>query len=99
MPQRREADLNIELLLAALLQLDQGQIRLLGDPSLQPFLMLPQARFAVTANLLRPAMSARAVLVPKSLHAFATHAEALTHFPSASTLGARLDDTFTQVPT
>jgi hypothetical protein len=43
MPQRREADVNIELLLAALLQFDQGQIRLLGDPSLQPFLMFPQA--------------------------------------------------------
>ena len=99
MPQRRETDLNIELVLAALLQFDQGQIRLLGDPSLQPFLVFLQTRFAVTANLLRPAMSARAVLVPESLHTFATHAEAQTDLASAGAFRARLDDTFTQIPT
>lgn len=99
MPQRRQTDLNIELVLAALLQLDQGQIRLPGDPALQPFLMFLQARLAVAADLLRPAVSARAVLVPESLDAFATHAEALTDFAGASALCARLDDTFTQIPT
>lgn len=99
MPQRREADLNIELVLAALLQFDQGQIRLLSDPSLQPFLMFLEPRFAVAANLLWPAMSARAVLLPESLHAFATDTEALTDLASASALRARLDDTFTQIPT
>ena len=99
MPQRRETDLDLELGLAALLQFDQSQIRLLGDPSLQPFLMLLQPGFAVAANLLWPAMSARAVLVPESLHALATHAEALTDLARASALRARLDDTFTQIPT
>src|SRR5688572_18806900 len=99
MPQRRETDLNIELVLAALLQFHQGQIRLLGDPALQPFLMFLQTRFAVAANLLRSAMPARAVLVPESLHAFATDAEALTDLASASALRPRLDDTFTQILT
>lgn len=99
MPQRGETDLNIELGLAALLQFDQGQIRSLGDPSLQPLLMFLQARFAVAANLLRSAMSARAVLVPESLHALATYAEAFTDLASASALGACLDNTFTQILT
>jgi hypothetical protein len=82
-PERRQTDLDLEFLQTALLQFHQSQICLPGDPSSQPLLMLFQPRLAVAANLLRPAVPARAVLVPKRFHAAATHPKAPANLPGA----------------
>ena len=54
-PQGGEPDLDAEFLPAALLQFDQRQVRLLGDPAPQGWRMWPQPRTPVSTNWLGPA--------------------------------------------
>ena len=97
MPQGGDPDLDPQLLAAALLQFNQRQIRLLGDPSSQRWLMQPQPRTPVSTNLLGPAVAVQPVLLPKSLHALATDAKALANLSGARAVGPRRDDPLTQV--
>lgn len=80
MPQRRDPDLDAQSFPAALLELRQGKIGLLGDPPAQLRFMRPQPGAAIAAHLLGPAVAALLILLPEALHAFAADAEALADF-------------------
>jgi hypothetical protein len=99
MPQRIGPDLDLELLLTALLQLPQGEIDLLGQPPAQEPVMLLQTAATVAANLFRPTLARLGVLLPEALDTAATDAEAPANFPDTFTLFPRPNDALTQVLT
>jgi hypothetical protein len=61
--------------------------------------MLFQARAPVTANLFGPALAGQTVLVPKTLHTFATDAKTPAHFAGAFPAFPRGDDPLSQILT
>ncbi len=69
MPQGVEADAHLKLLPAALLQLPQGDVHLLGEPAAQPPIVLLQAAAAITPDLfglaLAPALASASRSVPR----------------------------------
>ena len=95
MPQGIGSDLDLELLLTALLQLTQGEIDLLGQPPAQEPVVLLQPAAAVAANLFRSTLARLDVLLPEALYTAATNAEAPTNLPDTFTLIPRLNDALT----
>jgi len=86
MPQGIGPDLDLEAFPAALLQLPQREINLLGQPPAKEPVVLLETAAAVAANLFRPTLARLGVLLPEALHTAATHTEAPTNLPDAFTL-------------
>jgi hypothetical protein len=98
-PQGVEAELHPKLLLTALLHLAQGDVHLLGEPLAQQPVLALQSTAPVAADLLRSAMTAGLVLLPKALYAAAAHPETLGHLADSFALLSGPHDASTQIIT
>jgi len=97
-PQGGDADRDLELLPAPLLQFPQRQVRLRGNPMAQGPVVLLQTRTPVTTDHFGLAGAGSAVLFPKALDAFAADAEAPANLASSLSALTRGDDPKAQVP-
>ena len=97
MPQRGDADGDVELFPTPLLQLPQRQIGLCDNPTAQGSVVLFQTGTTVTADLFGLAHPGQAVLLPKALHAFAADPKTLAHFAGSLSASARGDDPKSQI--
>jgi hypothetical protein len=79
MPQGIEADLAPQLLLAALLDLAQGDIDLRGEPPAKESVVALQAAAAIAPDLPGPTVAAFLVLFPEAFHTAPADSEALGH--------------------
>src|SRR5208282_3237331 len=98
-PQSGDADGDVQLLQAPLLQFSQSQIRPRGNPTPQNSVMFFQAGAPVTSNLFGFARAGSAVLLPKPLHAFTTDAKTFAHFAGALPAFPRGDNPPAQILT
>ena len=97
MPEGCDANGNFQMILTALLQFSQGQIRLSLNPALQPAVVRSQTGTAITANFFGQALASPAMLVPKTFHTFATDTEVLADFASAFTTFPGGNDALSQI--
>ena len=83
MPKGRDPNGYPELVGTALLQFNQGQIRLGFNPALDRSIMLGQTGTPVAANLFGQTLPRSAMFIPKSLDTLAADAKAFRDFPGA----------------
>jgi hypothetical protein len=98
-PQSGDANGNVQVFPTPFLEFAQGQIRLRANPPPQGSVMLFQAGTPVTADLFGLALAGQTVLLPKTLHTFATDAKTLAHFAGAFPALPRGDNPLSQILT
>ena len=97
MPKGRQTNVHLEPILAALLQLDQRQIRLALDPAAQRAIMGGQAGPPISADLLGQALACQTMLFPESLNTFAADSKAFTNLASPLATFAGRNNSLPQV--
>ena len=97
MPEGRNANGDLQLILTALLQFNQGQIGLGFNPALQPAVVRGQTGAAITANLFGQALAGPAMLVPEAFHTFAADTKVLAHVAGACTAFPGGNDALSQI--
>jgi hypothetical protein len=98
-PQGGDANGNVQMFPTPFLEFAQGQIRLRANPPAQSSVMLFQAGAPVTADLFGLALASQTVLLPKTLHTFATDAKTFAHVAGAFPALPRGDDSLSQILT
>jgi len=97
MPQGRDSNGNLQLILTSLLQLGQRQIRFGFNPAMEGSIMLGQAGAPIAANLFREALSGAAVLLPKPLDALAADTKPFADLAGAFAAFSRSNDSLSQI--